>query len=426
MGDVVTTIAGDVFEKTRSFVKNFSYLLGRGGGGADQRRWNCPRCKGSGLLRTPQQPFWQPHQLFPPPNNAPCWFCEGIGVMPILGLSGFMIGCTNSVLSTCCKNPQRCCPPVKVQLCLGKFPETRCNFTTFKLPNELPDLLYDPNYVPSWLNLSDTEAVLASISKDGRIDPQTAENYRVQTSDMFMKVLNRRNSEMSTSSSSLNKTPLQVKRKDPRSTAALRFRAQAAVLQLANPRRFYYQSVLPWRLKYLSMIARRERSTPRHTTRRRGRSSLVIPRRSSEVQPVKQKGNICELEKPVRRTPAVLRSPRSRSPRRERNRVREDVKKEVQERAHKFHHIFTLTAPDHGTSGTADSTFGGAWSASNQMEVPGNWFQAVTRIANPESLWPHMAMSTKRLSVNLSSMNQVLYGKVKEGFLWPPMLGKAF
>ncbi len=278
--------------------------------------------------------------------------------MPILGLSGFMIGCTNSVLSTCCKNPQRCCPPVKVQLCLGKFPETRCNFTTFKLPNELPDLLYDPNYVPSWLNLSDTEAVLASISKDGRIDPQTAENYRVQTSDMFMKVLNRRNSEMSTSSSSLNKTPLQVKRKDPRSTAALRFRAQAAVLQLANPRRFYYQSVLPWRLKYLSMIARRERSTPRHTTRRRGRSSLVIPRRSSEVQPVKQKGNICELEKPVQRTPAVLRSPRSRSPRRERNRVREDVKKEVQERAHKFHHIFTLTAPDHGTSGTADSTFG--------------------------------------------------------------------
>jgi len=215
-----------------------------------------------------------------------------------------------------------------------------------------------------------------------------------------------------------------VKRKDPRSTAALRFRAQAAVLQLANPRRFYYQSVLPWRLKYLSMIARRERSTP--TTRRRGRSSLVIPRRSSEVQPVKQKGNIFELEKPVRRTPAVLRSPRSRSPRRERNRVREDVEKEVQERAHKFHHIFTLTAQDHGTSGTADSNFGGAWSASNQMEVPGNWFQAVTRIANPESLWPHMAMSTKRLSVNLSSMNQVLYGKVKEGFLWPPMLGKAF
>lgn len=79
--------------------------------------------------------------------------------MPVVGLNGYMIGRSNSVLHTG-EIKKRQCTPVNTQLCLGKFPGSKCKLTTYKPADDITEMLYDPVYFPDWLNAADTEAVL--------------------------------------------------------------------------------------------------------------------------------------------------------------------------------------------------------------------------------------------------------------------------
>lgn len=56
----------------------------------------CPRCKGSGLLSTIGQSCWEQGHV----PNEPCWFCEGVGVLPIVGLKGFILARASSHINT--------------------------------------------------------------------------------------------------------------------------------------------------------------------------------------------------------------------------------------------------------------------------------------------------------------------------------------
>ena len=48
-------------------------------------------CKGSGLMITTGG-----HA-----SNMPCWFCEGVGILPIVGLEGFLLARASSQVKTC-------------------------------------------------------------------------------------------------------------------------------------------------------------------------------------------------------------------------------------------------------------------------------------------------------------------------------------
>ncbi|CAI5994089.1 unnamed protein product [Closterium sp. NIES-64] len=133
----------------------------------DGDRLHCPRCKGSGLL-SPSQAWSRLLRPAPSAANEPCWFCQGIGVMPIFDLSGFLVA--------------RCPPLVSsrhassatlrfssFQLFLGKFPGTRTRLVTSRLPRMLRHAIFAPALGP-FCNASQDEAVRAFCSRG---DPST-------------------------------------------------------------------------------------------------------------------------------------------------------------------------------------------------------------------------------------------------------------
>ncbi|CAI5483252.1 unnamed protein product [Closterium sp. Yama58-4] len=128
----------------------------------DGDRLHCPRCKGSGLL-SPSQAWSRLLRPAPAATNEPCWFCQGIGVMPIFDLSGFLVA--------------RCPPLVSsrhassatlrfssFQLFLGKFPGTRTRLVTSRLPRMLRHAIFAPALGP-FCNASQDEAVRAFCSR---------------------------------------------------------------------------------------------------------------------------------------------------------------------------------------------------------------------------------------------------------------------
>ncbi|CAI7865198.1 unnamed protein product [Closterium sp. NIES-53] len=128
----------------------------------DGDRLHCPRCKGSGLL-SPSQAWSRLLRPAPSATNEPCWFCQGIGVMPIFDLSGFLVA--------------RCPPLVSsrhastatlrfssFQLFLGKFPGTRTRLVTSRLPRMLRHAIFAPALGP-FCNSSQDEAVRAFCSR---------------------------------------------------------------------------------------------------------------------------------------------------------------------------------------------------------------------------------------------------------------------
>lgn len=125
-------------------VRNANCIFGKAGEG----RKDCPRCRGSGLLVSNRRL----HQSLAP-SNEPCWFCEGVGALPIVGLKGFVLARAISSLQNCKQYPLLA-PPLNLGLHHGKYPETRCSVITFKPREEVANLVHDFSSAPSWLGPS--------------------------------------------------------------------------------------------------------------------------------------------------------------------------------------------------------------------------------------------------------------------------------
>jgi hypothetical protein len=110
----------NVLETALTFLKNVREIFGK----ADGRTSNCPRCPGSGLLT------------------------NRIGVIPIIGLNGFMLGRSTPILNTK-KMKQHSHLPVNIQLYNGKYPGSKCKLTSYKPSTYgISELLSDqPDYL---------------------------------------------------------------------------------------------------------------------------------------------------------------------------------------------------------------------------------------------------------------------------------------
>lgn len=113
--------------------RTISFLLDKRGEGHRK----CPRCRGSGLLGNA---FTRPEKKVAHPNQ-PCWFCEGIGALPIVGLNGFVLARTTPCLKAPDKHNQPCVDVL--QLNHGRLCKETCKFTCAKLGANLADLLFD-------------------------------------------------------------------------------------------------------------------------------------------------------------------------------------------------------------------------------------------------------------------------------------------
>lgn len=87
----------------------------------------CPRCKGSGLLITIGQSCWEQGHV----PNEPCWFCEGVGVLPIVGLKGFILARASSHINTHDLMVQSL-SPLSMETSVVKYMGTGCKIITYK------------------------------------------------------------------------------------------------------------------------------------------------------------------------------------------------------------------------------------------------------------------------------------------------------
>ncbi|BBN13711.1 hypothetical protein MPTK1_6g05700 [Marchantia polymorpha subsp. ruderalis] len=146
----------DLFEKGLDFARDVTSLLEK----ADGERRNCPRCRGSGLLNPRRLWDWSRKSG----ANNPCWFCEGVGVMPLFGLSGFMLGRASAAISTE-KLRETVVPPVQSHLYLGKYPCTRPKFGSYNPTQDFASLLHKPNHVPIWTTEAAEEFALQKLDE---------------------------------------------------------------------------------------------------------------------------------------------------------------------------------------------------------------------------------------------------------------------
>ncbi|KAI5065169.1 hypothetical protein GOP47_0020353 [Adiantum capillus-veneris] len=72
-----------MWEVLQDVARNITLILDHTGG--SHRK--CPRCRGSGLLDNAIMK-WTKNEA---QDDQPCWFCEGIGVLPTAGLDGFVL-----------------------------------------------------------------------------------------------------------------------------------------------------------------------------------------------------------------------------------------------------------------------------------------------------------------------------------------------
>lgn len=105
----------------------------------------CPRCRGSGLL---ENSFTRLEKNGEHPNQ-PCWFCEGIGALPIAGLNGFVLARTTPCLKALDKHKQPCMEFLQFNHC--RYGEETSKVTSAKLGVNLADLFFDFNTSP-WIN----------------------------------------------------------------------------------------------------------------------------------------------------------------------------------------------------------------------------------------------------------------------------------
>ncbi|CAI5516224.1 unnamed protein product [Closterium sp. Naga37s-1] len=268
----------------------------------DGDRLHCPRCKGSGLL-SPSQAWSRLLRPAPSATNEPCWFCQGIGVMPIFDLSGFLVA--------------RCPPLVSsrhassatlrfssFQLFLGKFPGTRTRLVTSRLPRMLRHAIFAPALGP-FCNASQDEAVRAFCSRG---DPSTPSS-----------------SSSSSSASHVSESPASR-------TAATA--AAAAAAAAAGSSAAPGSALSPFSFGQSSQES--QDKSPKSSPRRRALSSSTAGAGGA--------GDGSGLDEEAAGVAGEYwaaggggeigqQSPRSRSPRRERNKVREKAERQAVERA---------------------------------------------------------------------------------------------
>ncbi|KAH9295180.1 hypothetical protein KI387_038768, partial [Taxus chinensis] len=102
-----------------------------------EKHSRCPKCKGSGLMIIAGG-----HA-----SNEPCWFCEGVGIMPIIGLEGFFLVKASSQINTR-DLMVHSLSPVPCEQSLINHTGTRCKITRYKpavqICNFLPQVAETP------------------------------------------------------------------------------------------------------------------------------------------------------------------------------------------------------------------------------------------------------------------------------------------
>lgn len=89
--------------------------------GQNGKHSKCPTCKGSGLMITTGG-----HA-----SNMPCWFCEGVGILPIVGLEGFLLARASSQVKTC-DLMAHSLSPVSLEPSIVSLRGTKCKIIRYK------------------------------------------------------------------------------------------------------------------------------------------------------------------------------------------------------------------------------------------------------------------------------------------------------
>jgi hypothetical protein len=254
-------------------------------------------------------------------------FCGRVGVMPVIGLNGFMFGPSKSIVNTRNVNPL---PelPMKMQLYLGKYPETKCAVKTYKPSMNLADLLYDPTQSPSWMN--GVHEISSEVSDRGSFSSLLS-STRTKSSEPS-------NSVMMRSGNKTSKTRVSISPRNLQQPSSSR-------ISQDSPYRVLSSQGSPAPPPTEQRINRR--AAPRRsggsllvTVKKTVGTSLSAPMRVAS-SPISTRHGVLTYSNPAtsrmtRKSP-LLRTPKSsRVPRRERNRVREEAEKEAVLRAYKF------------------------------------------------------------------------------------------
>lgn len=98
------------------------------------KRSPCHGCRGSGQL-------CHKGQMQPSDKDPPCWFCLGIGLLPVTDLQGFLIAHNPPLFRTTDEQYYKA-PPVRIRLYLAKYPGAQCKLTTSRLSKETKRSLF--------------------------------------------------------------------------------------------------------------------------------------------------------------------------------------------------------------------------------------------------------------------------------------------
>ncbi|XP_024520444.1 uncharacterized protein LOC112342605 [Selaginella moellendorffii] len=369
----------------QALVRNVAVALEK----PNKERSKCPRCKGSGFLAQRAPWDWSRGTV----SNDPCWFCEGIGVMPVAGLTGFLLARASPAFHTRdIKAPSQL--PIKVQLYLGKYPGTRPKFSTHKVCDNPKALLHDFSRVPDWLcgeefqHLETPRAPKTSMASGGTLSPRTTPVTGTRRG-----------------SSSLFRTKSSTQ---PRPDGGVpRFSRQLGMAS-STPR-----SSPPAYGTRSPSSSPKERQTP----------VVLIPVPSTLESPKDTvEAEDAGAPKSVR---FARRNPRHfKAPRRERNRIREEAEKEAVERARRSVQSGPgATEMEKQDQAGAPSSGPTLWSLNDPSKPSSSWAWA-SKLPLPPWLEPW-----KRSSLGKHFwVNQMVYGSLKDRTAAPlsPMPSKAF
>eukprot|EP00246_Nothoceros_aenigmaticus_P005749 TRINITY_DN18044_c0_g1_i1.p1 TRINITY_DN18044_c0_g1~~TRINITY_DN18044_c0_g1_i1.p1 ORF type:complete len:431 (-),score=39.70 TRINITY_DN18044_c0_g1_i1:321-1613(-) len=385
------------FERAQTWVKKVTGLWGK----VDGERTRCPRCKGSGL-NTPKAAFgWRQAAQ----SDEACWFCEGVGVMPIAGLNGLMLARCDPVLST--RDFKRRPPlPIMLQLYLGKFPGTRCKTGFYKPGLDCTEWLYDPSKPPAWSKFGTDGCVssqagpkVAKIIPNDRASLQQRElpgSTPKVASSPRVPILSRTSRPQwsagrSPRSWKTSSRPHSGFSHQPHTTASRSPRTPSGPQSMSNLRRTASPN------DAANSGLKREFLSPRSASQRKvGSYRYDSPCRDSFV----------ETGSPVRSTP-LISSPRSaKSPRKERNRIREKAEKEAMERARRIQRRPLIHRAPNSFAKPEDRSQEGKW-----LCKAGEWLKK----SSSKSYAPSSESSGNGFQYkDIPWINNLVYGKLKE------------
>ncbi|XP_024383046.1 uncharacterized protein [Physcomitrium patens] len=420
---------GEMFEKARVAMKNFTDIFGK----TDGDRSKCPRCKGSGF--NSGNHFWNWNQSSP--STESCWFCEGVGMMPVIGLNGFMFGRSKPIINTKNVNPL---PelPMKMQLYLGKYPETKCTVRTYKPSLKLADMLYDTSSFPSWMNGTNEGAVCSSSASTSAPSLEGGHNSSLLTSSANEPSKSSTQGVIRTGYRASNRSRVFMS-----SHNLDELNPSASRSSQKSPSKVLSSQESPASLSIERSTNRIARPTPRGsggsllvTVRKTVCSSTSISMRipsssmaqtSARLGALVASGNL-RNSKVTRKSPLFRTIKSRRLPRRVRNLIREEAEKQAVQRAYKFQKP-CVPPSEPRSSATSDSPVAETDSkqlSGTKLEHFGNFSLGSKEAVNSQNPWRKMIMSSGKISSDLTTFNQLTLGKVKDGIIRTPALGKAF